>query len=310
VPVRGALIGELGKPPAVGELDEPGAGAVEMVAVSLNPLDLNIANGRFYGGHPDVPYVPGCEGVGRKDGRLVYVFGGGLGVSRNGTLAERVDVPDGASFELPDGVDAGLASACGIAGVAAWTPITRVAEAQDGDRVLVLGATGTVGLVAVQAAKVRGAARVVAAGRNREKLARARELGADEVVELEGDGLAERLREACGGDGPSVVIDPLWGAPVAAAAVAAAPGARLVNIGQSAGPEATFTSADVRSKELRLLGHTNFRMSADDRRDAQLELLAEVQAGRIVLDVERFPLDRVAEAWAAQGAGAKAIVEL
>ena len=302
--MRGALISAVGAVPAVGDVDEPGGDAVEMAAVALNPLDLNIANGRFYGGHPDVPYVPGCEGVGRRDGALVYVFGGGLGLSRDGTLAQRVAVPAGASFELPDGVDAGIAAACGIAGVAGWTPVTRVADVREGDRVLVLGATGTVGLIALQAAKARGASRVVAAGRNRARLERARELGADEVVELAGDDLAARFTEACGNDGPTVVIDPLWGGP------AAAPGARLVNIGQSAGPEAAFTSANVRGKELRILGHSNFRMSADERRETHLELLAEVQAGRVVVDVERFPLERVADAWAAQAAGAKAIVEL
>ena len=177
------------------------------------------------------------------------------------------------------------------------------------DRVLVLGGTGTVGLVALQAAKLRGAARVVAAGRNRERLERARELGADDVVELRG-GMADRFKEAFAGDGPTVVIDPLWGEPVVAAAQAAAAGARIVNLGQSAGSDATFPSAIVRGKQLRIIGHSNFAMTPWDRRRAHLELLAEVQAGRIAIDVERFPLDRVQDAWKAQAEGRKAIVEL
>ncbi len=308
--MRGALIRELGATPEVAEVETAGGEVVEMAAIALNPLDLNIANGRFYGGHPELPYVPCCEGVGRTNGKLVYVFGGGLGLSRNGVLAERVAVPEGASFELPDGSEPGLAVACGIAGVAGWTPVTRVAQVGSGDRVLVLGATGTVGQIALQAAKLRGAERVVAAGRDEERLERARALGADAVVQLESDGLAARLKEACGGDGPTVVIDPLWGAPAAAASEAAAPGARIVNIGQSAGPEATFTSANVRGKQLRILGHSNFAMAADERRETHLELLEQVQAGRIVLDVERFPLERIADAWRAQAGGAKAIVEL
>jgi NADPH:quinone reductase-like Zn-dependent oxidoreductase len=309
--MRGALIRELGAAPEIADVGSAdGAAVVAMVAVALNPLDVNIANGRFYGGHPELPYVPGCEGVGRVGGGLVYVFGGGLGVSRDGVLTERVAVPEGASFELPGAAEPGVAAACGIAGVAAWAPVTRVAQVREGDRVLVLGATGTVGQIALQAARLRGAERVVAAGRDRERLERARELGADAVVELDGEALGSRFKEACGGDGPTVVIDPLWGAPVTAATEAAAPGARIVQIGQSAGPEATLTSANVRGKQLRILGHSNFGMSAAERREMHLELLGEVQAGRIVLDLERFPLERVGEAWQAQARGAKAIVDL
>jgi NADPH:quinone reductase len=309
--VRAARITELGRAPEPAELEPPsGDGVVVVMEVAaLNPLDIAVGAGRFYGGHPELPYVPGCEGVGRRDGVRVYVFGGGLGTQRDGTLAEWVDVPDGATFELPDGADAGLAAACGIAGIAGWAPVTRAADVREGDRVLVLGATGTVGAIALQAAKRRGAARVVAAGRNRERLERARELGADETVELTGD-LADAFARAFDGDGPTVVIDPLWGEPVAAAAQAAAPGARIVHIGQSAGAEATFPSAAVRGKQLRIQGHSNFALSADDRRTLHLELLEEVEAGRITLDLERFPLDRVADAWAAQSEGRKAIVEL
>jgi NADPH2:quinone reductase len=309
--VRAARITELGRPPEPAEIDAPSGGTiVEMEAVSLNPLDVSIGAGRFYGGHPDLPYVPGSEGVGRADGELVYVFGGGLGLQRDGTLAERVEVPEGASFELPEGVDPALASACGIAGIAGWTPVVDVAQVGRDDRVLVLGATGTVGSVALQASKLRGAARVVAAGRDRERLERARELGADEVVVLgEGD-MTEAFKAAFDGEGPSVVIDPLWGDVVCAATEAAAPGARIIHIGQSAGPQAPINSAALRGKQLTIQGHSNFGMTPWDRRAAHLELLEEVQAGRITIDVERFPLDRVADAWAAQAAGRKAIVEL
>jgi NADPH:quinone reductase len=257
-----------------------------------------------------LPYVPGFEGVARIDGRLAYVFGGGMGLQRDGTLAERVDIPEGATVELPDDADPALAAACGIAGVAGWAPVTLVADVREGDRVLVLGATGTVGVVALQAAKLRGAAHVVAAGRHRDRLERARSLGADEIVEIgEGD-LEQAFKDACGGQGPTVVIDPLWGKPVEAAANAAAPGARIIQIGQSAGTEATLTSAAVRGKQLRIQGHSNFGLTDDERNGAYLELLDAVQAGRVTIDVERFPLERVADAWQAQASGTKAIVEL
>ena len=124
---------------------------------------------------------------------------------------------------VPGDVDPALAGALGIAGLAGWLPVAVRAPVQEGETVLVLGATGTVGLVAMQGARLLGAGRVVAAGRRPEALERARRLGADAVVSLDEDDLAAALREACGGDGPSLVVDPLWGEPVVAAARAAAP---------------------------------------------------------------------------------------
>jgi NADPH2:quinone reductase len=129
-------------------------------------------------------------------------------------------------------------------------------------------------------------------------------------VSLERDDLVEQLRKECGGDGPTLVVDPLWGGSVAAAADAAAPGARIVQLGQSAGPEATLASGVIRGKQLSILGLSIFGLSVDDRRRAYLDLAEHVAAGRVTIDVETFPLERVADAWAAQGRGAKAVVIL
>jgi NADPH:quinone reductase-like Zn-dependent oxidoreductase len=156
------LITELGRPPTVGEAPDLGDEALEVVAAPLNPVDRSVAAGQFYGGHPPLPYVPGCECVGREaGGRIVWTFGGGLGLARNGAMAERVE-PGAIVAELPQGVDLALASALGIAGLAGWMPLAWRAPVQAGDRVLVLGATGTAGQVAVQAAKLLGATAVLA----------------------------------------------------------------------------------------------------------------------------------------------------
>ena len=304
--MRAAQVVELGSPPLAAEID--GEGPVEVVAVALNPLDLAVAAGRFYGGHPALPYVPGCEAVGRRDGARVYVFGDGRGTSKDGFLTERVDIPSELDAPVPDALDDAVAAACGIAGIAGWVPVSTRAPVRPDDRVLVLGASGTAGSVALQAARLLGAARVVAAGRDTARLERARDLGADETVVLDDEGLAERAREACGGDGPTLVVDFLWGGVVPAAAEAAAPGARIVHVGQSAGPEATLLSSFVRGKQLSILGHSNFALTADERRRAYEDLTEQVAAGRIRLDVETFPLEQIAEAWAAQERGAKAVV--
>ena len=304
--MRAAQIAELGKPPE--PVDREGEGSVEVLAVALNPLDLAIAAGRFYGGHPPLPYVPGCEAVGRLDGERVYLFGEGRGIGRDGFLAERLEFPASLAVPVPDGVDDAVAAACGIAGIAGWLPLAERAPVRSDDRVLVLGATGTVGSIALQVARLLGAERVVAAGRDSDRLERARELGADATVSLEGDGLSERLREAAGGEGPTLVVDALWGEPVQAAVEAAAPGARIVKLGQSAGPEATLPSAAVRGKQLSILGHSNFAFSPDERGQAYLDVTEHVAAGRITIDVETFALDEVGAAWRAQEGGSKAVV--
>ena len=306
--MRAARVTELGKPPEPAEIEN--GGSLEIAAVALNPLDLAVAAGRFYGGHPPLPYVPGCEAVGRRDGRRVYVFGDGRGTVKDGFLQERADHPSELESPVPDGLDDAVAAACGIAGLAGWIPVATRAPVRRDDRVLVLGATGTAGSVAVQGARVLGAERIVAAGRDPARLERARKLGADATVSLEGEDLAGRLREACGGDGPTLVVDPLWAGPVAAAVDAAAPGARIVHLGQSAGPEATLPSSLVRGKQLSILGHSNFALSPEERAQAYRELTGHVAAGRITVDVETFPLEKVADAWAAQGQGAKAVVLL
>jgi NADPH:quinone reductase len=304
--VRAALITELGSPPKPTELPDVPAG-VEVVAVALNPLDINVGNGTFYGGHPSLPYPPGCEAVGRtENGALVYLFGGGRGISQPGFLAERVSVPDDLQLRLPDGVDPAVAAGAGIAGVAGWVPVAWKTKVTPDDRVLVLGASGVVGLVAVQAAKLLGAAKVVAAGRDTGRLERARELGADEIVELEG------IAGAFGDEGFTVCIDPLWGEPIAKALASAAPRARIIHVGQSAGPEAPLRSADVRSKELTIQGHSHFALTKGERDRAYLELLDHLVQGRIVLDAETYDLDHVEEAWARQptATGKKIVVTL
>jgi NADPH2:quinone reductase len=314
--MRAALIRELGRPPEPAEVDGPNRGfgrvLFEISAAALNPLDVAIGSGRFYGGSPPLPYTPGCEGVGRvlagdtlANGTRVYLFGDGLGLKRDGTMAERVIAGEGAAIPLPDEVDDALAAACGIAGMAGWMAVSARCPVRPGDRVLVLGATGTVGIVAVQAAKVLGAERVVAAGRRPDRLARARELGADAVVDRGGGAqdLAAAFAEASGGDGPTLIVDPLWGEPAVAALAAAAPGARVVQLGQSAGAEATLTSASIRGKQLEIYGYTDFAVPPDVFRERYLELVGHAADRRITIDLETYPLERVAEAWERQAAG-------
>ena len=312
--MRAAVISELGRPPALADRPDPSGEAIyEVSAVSLNPIDVNVGAGRYFGGHPELPYVPGCEGVGRgPDGTRVYLFSNGFGLSRDGLLAERAAAPADLGIPLPDAVTDEIATSCGIAGMAGWMPVAWRAPVRKDDRVLVLGATGTVGLVATQAAKLLGAERVVAVGRNPERLKRATELGADTTVSLEEDDLVAAFKEAAGGNGPTHIVDALWGPPAAAAIQAAAPGWRLVQVGQSADPEATLASAAIRGKVGELYGYTDFAVPRDEFREQYLRLVGHAAAGEIVFDIETYPLERISEAWdrQANGAHAKLVVTL
>jgi len=217
--------------------------------------------------------------------------------------AEEIALP------LPDEISDDLAGSCGTAGLAGWLPVVWRAETKPEDCVLVLGGTGTVGLAAVQAARLIGA-RVVAAGRRPEGLERASRAGADATVRLDEDDLPGAFRDVCGGNGPTVVIDPLWGEPLVAALEAAARGARIVQLGQSAGATAEIPSALIRGKQLEIFGYSNLDVPDDVRRNAYLELVGHAAGGDISFPIETYPLERMAEAWQrqAEGPGAKLIV--
>lgn len=283
--MQAARVEQLKQPPRVVAVDD--ADGLEIVAVALNPLDLAVGNGVFYGGHPPLPYVPGCEAVARRDdGTLAYLFGDARGVARDGFLQERVAMPAELQLELPDGTDPVLAACTGIAGIAAWVPVAWKAKVGEGDRVLVLGGTGTVGKIAAQAARLLGASHVVAVG--------SKEL--------------DRIPDEFGVDGFTVCIDPVWGEPLANALQYAQRHARIVHVGQSAGPQSPLKSADVRGKELTIIGHSNFALSRAEHDRGYLELLRHLTAGEIRLDHQTFALADVADAWENQRSGKSVVL--
>lgn len=306
--MRALVVHEYGSPPRVEEWDEPkrgeGQAIVEMGAAALNPVDLAIAGGGFYAYRPDVPFVAGREGVGRVVEGTTMASGTRVQTVRAvGSMGERFVAEESDLWMLPDGDDDVEAAALGIAGLAGWVAVKERGRVADGDRVLVLGGSGVVGLVAVQAAKLLGASRVVAAGRDAGRLERAAELGADATVELQGD-LEAAFAAAFPDGGPDLVIDPLWGEPAVAAMNAGEPGMRLVNLGQSAGAEATLTSALVRGKRIEIIGHTVFALRLDELSAAHMELLGHVRSGALTVDIETVALADAPGAWDRERAGA------
>jgi NADPH2:quinone reductase len=249
-------------------------------------------------GPPPLPSVVGTDGVGRlDDGRRVYFDGT---VAPYGSMCERTLVPRDALLDVADGVDDAVAAALGNTGLAAWLALTWRGGLQAGETVLVLGATGAVGSVAVQAAKLLGAGRVVAADRADERLGRALERGADAVVEIDAAGdLAEAIRDAADG-GVDLTIDTLWGAPAVAAMQAVNRYARHVEIGNMAGAELTLPAPTIRSVSLDIRGFSVAHPPLDLKRAAYLELTEHAGRGDIAVELERVRLDDVATAWERQ----------
>jgi NADPH:quinone reductase-like Zn-dependent oxidoreductase len=308
--MRAAVLGRHGAPPefALHPAPERGDGRalIQVTAAPVNPLDLLCASGTSYFGPPDLPYVPGVQGVGTvaaaerlAPGRRVW-FSTAAGMRPgDGAMAEFCAVPESAVLPLPDGVGDELAAALGLSAIAAWLALSWRGRLQPGERVLVLGASGTVGQVAVQAARLLGANRVVAACRDAHGRDRAADLGADAVADLSGadaDAIAARLATAAG-DGVDLVIDPVWGPSAEAAVRVLAPYGRLVNLGSAGGASASLGSATLRGGTLSLLGYTNNAIG-DEMKAATLgEILGHAAAGRLTADWETFPLSDPAAAW-------------
>src|SRR5271165_2748361 len=261
-----AVLHTLGKPPRCEQFPEPIAGdgeaIVQVHAASLKPIDKQLAGGSHYASPHDFPLVCGSDGVGHlSDGQRVF-FGGTR--APYGAMAQRTVVRRAFSFPVPPEVDDETAAALPNPGVSAWLTLAFRAKLAPGENVLILGATGVTGKLAVKVAKLLGAGRVVAAGRNQQALSTLPLLGADAIIHL--DASAKELGEAfvreAGEAGFQVVIDYVWGSPAEAflnavtrkefAAIGSE--ARYVQVGESAGATISLPAAVLRSVPLTIMG--------------------------------------------------------
>lgn len=321
--MHAAVVRAPGTAPEYAEHPTPVAGegstVVRVTAAPVVPLDLLCASGVSYFGVPRTPYVPGVQGVGvvedsaslARGTRVWFATSAGMQPG-DGSLAQRCRVADDDLVPVTTSVPDPAVAALGLSAVAAWMALTWRGGMATGDKVLVLGAGGAVGQVAVGAARALGARRVVAACRSEESAERARGAGADSVVLLTDDEgqLAARFEHALEGTA-DVVVDPVFGTPAAAAARVLSPGGRLVNLGGSAGDRATFSSAMLRSGSLDIRGYTNNALTPVQRRDALTAVLDHAEAGAVGVAHQTRPLAEVGEAWRlqqAQDAGTRLVL--
>jgi NADPH2:quinone reductase len=317
--MNAAVLHSLGKPPRCEAFPDPTAGEGEVIvqvrAASLKPVDKQLADGSHYASPREFPVVCGTDGVGLlEDGTRVF-FGGPR--RPYGAMAERTVVRRAQCFPIPDGVDDVTAAALPNPGVSAWLALQHRARLSRGETALILGATGVTGTLAVQIAKLMGAGRVVAAGRNAQKLDTLKDLGADATIELgrPRSELVEAFRTESAVKAFDVVIDYLWGAPTEALLEAltraefavAGPETRLVQVGESAGPAISLAASVLRSTAITILGTAGIP-SMDLLRDALLQVMNHAARGELRVESESVKLENIESAWQRSTHGNRLVV--
>jgi NADPH2:quinone reductase len=286
---------------------------VTVTAAALKPSDRWMASGVHYA-PTAFPTVVGLDGVGLlPDGARVAFFGP---QPPYGGMAEQALVRRGRWLPVPDGIDEVTAAAVTNPGMAAWKTLLWEGELAAGQTVLVLGATGTSGRIATQLAIRRGA-RVVAAGRNQRVLAQLLARGADAMIRV--DRPREEVAAAIAAEGPyDLIVDYLWGAPAEAVFAAltradqragdAPERIRNIQVGIGAGEVAELPAMTLRGAPVHLVGSgIGGQAALGDAAAAYDDLLRQVAAGDISLDIDPEPLAKVEQVWPQAGSDQRVV---
>lgn len=316
-----AVLHTIGTAPRYEEFPEPvlsdnvSEALVHVHAASLKPVDKQLASGSHYASRGQLPRVCGLDGVGHLDDGQRVFFGGPR--PPHGAMAQRTVVPRALAFPVPENVSDETAAALPNPGVSAWLSLTYRAKLMRGENVLILGATGVTGKLAVKIAKLLGAARVVAAGRSQQALSTLHDLGADATISLTlpETELSEAFQQQAGKSGFQVVIDYVWGRPAETfmAAITSREFAviksetRFVQVGESAAPIITLPAAVLRSTALTILGTAgipprNVLLEAFQR------VMAHAASGELHIDTERVALADIESAWERDQPGRRLVI--
>ena len=302
--MKAAVVSEFGKPPAYYEFKEPmaadGETVVRVHAAALSPIVKGLASGRHYASGATAGFVPGVDGVGTDpQGRRVYFL---FPKAPFGSMGELSLASNDMIVPIPDDVSSVRAAAVTTAGLASWIALTRRTQLPPGGTVLINGATGAAGGMAVQVARHFGASRIVAVGRSREKLDR---LDVEAKIPLD-DAADEALRVQFD-RGVDIVLDFIWGGPASRVIAAATknrgsrngePRLRYVQIGTAAGDEIPLRGDALRSSGLELLGSGIGSVAVRELLAGAGELIAATTRAGFDTPVTTLPLTAVAEAWA------------
>lgn len=300
--MHAAVITDFTKPPTYQEFPQATATGdtdivVDVLAAGLHPLVRSRASGTHYTSTGDLPLVPGIDGVGRSpDGSLRYF----VVATALGAMAEQTVVDPRRSITLPDDADPVAIAAAMNPAMSSWVALRRRTTLQAGQTVVVLGATGSAGRLAVQTARHLGAGAVIGVGRDPRQLAALPDLGATDVIAL--DELAANLDRVMGAD---IVLDYIWGSPAAELMAGFARGRHdaaqpltWVQIGSMAGAAADIPSAALRSMPLTIVGSGIGSVSVADIVAELPQLAAEISNGTLRTQARAVPLAEVEQVWA------------
>lgn len=307
--MKAAIVHAFDQPPRYGEIDTPQPRAGEVLvrvrAAALSQLVRAQASGKHYSSGKTLPLVPGADGVGLlEDGTRVYFA---FPRAPIGAMAEFVAVDARHCVAVPDDIDDITAAAIANPGMSSWAALQARAGFKPGERVLINGAAGASGRLAIQVAKHLGASRIVATARNPAVEEELRALGADAFIGLDqpAEQLTALLREEIQGAGIDIVLDYLWGEPAACilnaltgyGSGAAAPRLRFVNIGAIAGASLPMNPGVFRSSGLEMLGSGLGSVSTEDLVKVVGHLLEAIKPGNMKVDAVAVPLSEVEKSW-------------
>jgi NADPH:quinone reductase-like Zn-dependent oxidoreductase len=318
--MKAAVLHALGTAPRCEDFADPtpneDEALVSVKAPSLKASDKMTADGSHYDSIQELPAVVGLDGVGvLADGTRVYCGGPR---APYGTMAEQTVVPRAFCLPVPDAVDDLTAAALPNPAMSSWLALLWRARLEPGETVLILGATGVAGKLAVQIARHVGAGGVVGAGRNPEALEALAGLGADATIHLEGSDteLQKAFAHQAEDGGYDVVLDYLWGRPTEAL-VAALTGhdlmaeptrTRLIQIGEMAGPILKLPAEALRSSGLEVMGSGGGSVSPAVIFETFPRLWEAAAKGELHIDTEPVPLRDVEEAWHRSNVGGRRLV--
>jgi NADPH:quinone reductase-like Zn-dependent oxidoreductase len=305
--MHAAVVTSFDQPPHYLEIEVPTPAGedfavVDVLAAGLHPRVRTDASGRHYTSTGVLPMIPGIDGVGlMADGRRVYfVTSDGF----PGSMAEKAVVDVRRMVILPEAADPSRLAAAMNPAMSSWVALRRRAPLQPGQQVLVLGATGNAGSMAVQVAKRLGAGRVVAAGRDSVRLRALTEIGADETVQIVEDENATDRTLASAAAEVDIVIDYLWGKPAERAMTALlmarsdrSKALDWVQIGAAAGATLELASVALRSANLRIQGNGQGAVSTAGYLAELPSLIDEIDAGSLHISVRPVPLEEVESLW-------------
>jgi NADPH:quinone reductase len=260
----------------------------------VNPLDVWITQGSVGAAAANLPWIPGTEATGHVDGKAVLIRGGGLGVMRPGMYRSQIALTDDCLLPIADGLDLAQVAALPVAGITAWMALHSRAHVTADDRVLVLGASGGVGAVAIQLSKAAGATVWGQTG-SAAKADRITANGADGVAVCDAAGLEAAVESFQ----PTVILDALGGPFTDAAIGAIANKGRLVVYGTSSNEQVSINLRRLYRKGVSLLGYAGLVDTAEEQRAAIDTLLSMMVKGLLRIPVgEVLPLSAAADAHA------------